>query len=219
MTIRILILILAANTFCSANPSDTIIHLPEPEPDSGMSVMEAICQRRSVRNFSEESISLPELAGILFAAQGITSETGYRAAPSAGATYPLSILIVAENVDSLEPGIYRFDPEENTLAIVRTGYFQSDLALAAMGQQFISSAPVVIAIVANYHITTSVYGNRGVMYVHMEAGHVSQNIYLQCTALELGTVAIGAFTNGAVAEVLGMDEDETPLYIMPIGRP
>jgi SagB-type dehydrogenase family enzyme len=211
--------ILAAYTSCSGNQFDTIIHLPEPEQDSGISVMEAIRQRRSVRYFSEESISLPELAGILFAAQGITSETGYRAAPSAGATYPLSILIVAENVDSLEPGIYRFDPEENTLTTMQTGYFQSNLARAALGQQCISSAPVTIAITANYRSTTSVYGNRGVMYVHMEAGHVSQNIYLQCTALGLGTVAIGAFTNGAVAEVLSLEENETPLYIMPVGRP
>lgn len=214
-----MILILAAYTFCSGTQLDAVIQLPEPEPDSGMSVMEAISQRRSIRNFSEESITLPELAGILYSAQGITSERGFRSAPSAGATYPLSIMIVAENVDSLEPGIYRFDPEENTLIVVKTGYFLDNLALAALSQPCINSAPVAIAIVANYRNTTSVYGNRGVMYVHMEAGHVSQNIYLQCTALELGTVAIGAFTNGAVAEVLGMDEDETPLYIMPIGRP
>jgi len=176
-------LILALYATCSGNPVNSITHLPEPEPDSG-----------------------------------ITSERGFRAAPSAGATYPLSVYVAAEDVDGLEPGIYRFEPEGNTLSSVKTGLFHDDLARAAIGQLCISSAPVVIAIVADYRSTTSVYGNRRTMYVHMELGHVSQNIYLQCAALELGTVAIGAFNNGDVAEILSLEENETPLYIMPIGR-
>ncbi len=219
MLIKILLLILTAYASCSGNPENTIIQLPDREQDSGITLAQAIDQRRSVRVFTEDSITLPELVRILHSAQGITSERGFRAVPSAGATYPLSVFVIAENVDDLEPGIYRFDPQENILLTVKTGNFLHDLALAALGQRCISSAPVVIAIAADYSITTSVYGDRGVMYVHMEAGHASQNIYLQCTALELGTVAIGAFTDNAVAEVLILEEFMIPLYIMPIGRP
>ncbi|MCK4806259.1 MAG: SagB/ThcOx family dehydrogenase [Candidatus Aegiribacteria sp.] len=219
MIVRILLLFLATYASCSGNPENTIIQLPDREQDSGITLVEAIDQRRSIRIFTKDSITLPELVRILHSAQGITSERGFRAAPSAGATYPLSVFVIAENVDGLEPGIYRFHPRENSLMTVRTGNFLHDLALAALGQRCISSAPVAIAIVADYSITTSVYGDRGVMYVHMEAGHVSQNIYLQCTAIELGTVAIGAFTDNTVAEVLGLEENETPLYIMPVGRP
>jgi len=217
--IRTILLILTAYASCSGNPENTIIQLPDRNHDSGITLVEAIDQRRSVRLFTEDSITLPELAWILYSAQGITSERGFRAAPSAGATYPLSIFVIAENVDSLEPGIYRFYPHDNYLMTVKTGNYLHDLAHAALGQRCISSAPVVIAIAAEYSITTSVYGDRGIMYVHMEAGHVSQNIYLQCTALELGTVAIGAFTDNAVAEVLSLEEFETPLYIMPVGKP
>ncbi|MCK4671413.1 MAG: SagB/ThcOx family dehydrogenase, partial [Candidatus Aegiribacteria sp.] len=75
------------------------------------------------------------------------------------------------------------------------------------------------AITAEYSITTSVYGNRGRTYVHMEAGHASQNIYLQCTAMDLGTVAVGAFSDNAISDILNLAENETPLYLMPVGRP
>ena len=219
MFIRIILLILTVYASCSGNPETIVIQLPECVQDSGITLVEAIAQRRSIRTFSESSITLPELAGILHSAQGITSEWGFRAAPSAGATYPLSIFVIAEDVDGLEPGIYRFNPMEHSLMTVKAGNFLQDLALAALGQLCISNAPAAIIIAADYSITTSVYGDRGVMYVHMEAGHASQNIYLLCTALELGTVAVGAFTDNAVAELLSLEENETPLYIMPVGRP
>lgn len=218
MFIRTLLLTLTAFASCSGNPENTIIQLPDMEQDSGITLVETIDARRSVRNFTEDSITLPELARILHSAQGITSERGFRAAPSAGATYPLSVFVIAENVDDLEPGIYRFLPRENTLMTVKTGNFLHDLALASLGQRCISSAPAAIAIAADYSITTSVYGDRGVMYVNMEAGHVSQNIYLQCTAIELGTVAVGAFIDMEVADLLNLEENEIPLYIMPVGR-
>jgi len=195
-----------------------MIQLPDCIQDTGVSLVEAIEQRRSTRSFSDSCITLPELSRILHAAQGITSDRGLRAAPSAGATYPLSIFVVAENVVGLAPGIYRFKPEENTLETVKTGSYLDDLSRAAYGQQCLSSAPLAIAVSADYSITTSVYGDRGTMYVHIEVGHVAQNIYLQCAALELGTVAVGAFTDLLVAGILNLEENETPLYIMPVGR-
>ena len=219
MYIRLLFLTLAVYASCCGNPENTVIQLPDCVQDNGITLVQAIAQRRSVRTFTESSITLPELAGILHSAQGLTSEWGFRAAPSAGATFPLSIFVIAEDVDGLEAGIYRFNPMEHSLMTVKAGNFLQDLALAALGQPCIGNAPAAIVITADYSITTSVYGDRGIMYVHMEAGHVSQNIYLLCTALELGTVAVGAFTDSAVAEILCLEPNETPLYIMPVGRP
>ena len=216
---RILLLVLTVYASCSGNPENTIIQLPECVQDSGVTLTQAIAQRRSIRTFTEDSLTFPELARILHSAGGITSEWGYRAAPSAGATFPLSIFVIAENVDGLESGIYRFYPPDNSLMTLSTGNFLRDLSIAALGQPCVSSAPAAIIITADYSITTSVYGDRGIIYVHMEAGHVSQNIYLQCTALELGTVAVGAFTDNAVTELLSLEPHETPLYIMPVGRP
>ncbi|MEN8209823.1 MAG: SagB/ThcOx family dehydrogenase, partial [Candidatus Fermentibacteria bacterium] len=218
MSIRILLLTTALCASCSGNPENIIVQLPACIQDSGITLVEAIAQRRSVRIFTEASITLPELARILHSAEGITSERGFRAAPSAGAAYPLSLFVIAENIEDLEPGIYRFNPLENHLVAIQSGNFLQDLALAALRQPCITNAPAVFVITADYSITTSIYGDRGIMYVHMEAGHVSQNIYLQCTALELGTVAVGAFTDSAVAEILNLEPNEIPLYIMPVGR-
>lgn len=192
--------------------------LPQPLDDTGTSLVQAIENRRSVRSYSGGSITLPELSRILHSAQGITSGTGYRAAPSAGATYPLTLYIISENVDGLQDGIYCYTPDGHFLSQVKEGEFLHDLAGAALGQSCITEASAALVITADYSITTDVYGERGRMYVHMEAGHVSENVYLQCAAMDLCTVAIGAFTDGAVADLLG-SETRTPLYIMPLGRP
>jgi SagB-type dehydrogenase family enzyme len=94
-----------------------------------------------------------------------------------------------------------------------------NLARAALGQEFVDEAPVDIVICAIYERTTRGYGARGERYVHMEVGHAGQNIYLQATALGLATVAIGAFHDEAVREVLKLEKQYRPLYIMPVGRP
>lgn len=81
------------------------------------------------------------------------------------------------------------------------------------------SAPVSLVISAKYWKTERIYGERGrVRYVHMDLGHLGQNVYLQCTALGLGAVAVGAFDDEGVEETVGLGEAEAPLYIMPIGR-
>jgi SagB-type dehydrogenase family enzyme len=77
---------------------------------------------------------------------------------------------------------------------------------------------VDIAICALYHRTSYRYGKRGERYVQMEVGHVGENIHLQAVALGLSTVEVGAFNDGAVTEVLGVDEQIWPLYIIPVGR-
>ena len=195
------------------------VELPQPVLKGGMSVEEAIATRRSIRKYADEPLTLQELGQLLWAAQGITDEKrGFRAAPSAGATYPLELFVAvrAGGVVGLEAGIYSYDPWTHSLALVRSGDFGDELADAALGQEWVRRAPVCIIIAANYSRTTSVYGSRGVRYVHMEAGHVGQNIYLQATALGLGTVAVGAFYDGDVAEILRTEL--APLYIFPVGR-
>lgn len=218
LTIVLVHLILSVSA-CAASPHSTVIQLPEPSPDSGISVEDVIESRRSIRAYTSESLSLSELSRLLHSSQGITSERGFRAAPSAGATFPLSVFVIAENVDSLEAGIYAYVPSNESLTPIIMGHFLDELSNAALGQSCVRNAPAVIAISAEYRVTTSVYGNRGKTYVHMEAGHVSQNIYLQCTAMGLGTVAVGAFNDDAVSVILNLAENEIPLYLMPVGHP
>lgn len=203
--------------FTVACAAEDTLQLPMPENDSGMTLEDAVDSRRSVRSYSDDPVSLHQLSGILHSAQGITSERGYRAAPSAGATYPMTIYVVAERVDGLRPGIYVYRPESSALETLMTGSFLNDLAGAALGQSCITDAALAVVILADYSVTTNVYGDRGIRYVHMEAGHVSQNIYLRATAMGLGTVAVGAFRDGEVTALLEVEDSLAPLYIMPVG--
>ncbi len=181
-----------------------------------ISVEDAIASRRSERNFLDQSLTKDQLFQILWAAQGITGD-GKRAAPSAGATYPLEIYAVAGTVEGLDAGVYRYIPEAHSLTKHVSGDKRKELAGASLNQNFIADAPLVIVIAAEYQRTTKRYGERGIRYVHIEVGHVGQNIYLQAESLGLGTVAVGAFYDEEVARVLNLPEAHEPLYVMPVG--
>jgi len=193
--------------------------LPPPRTDGPVSVEAALASRRSLRSYLSEPLSIEEVGQILWAAQGVTDGRGYRTAPSAGALYPLELYLVCGQVDGLEPGIYRYDPHTHALGLVVLGDARDDLARAALGQSPVRDGAIDLVFSAAYERTTAKYGYRGHQYAHMEAGHASQNVYLQAAALELGTVAVGAFDDAAVSGVLQLPEAETPLYIMPVGRP
>lgn len=174
-----------------------------------------------MRDFIPESLSQSQLSQTLWAAQGITdSSRRSRTAPSAGATYPLEIFVVCggNGVREIDEGIYQYNMDSHSLTLHRKGDVRSDLAKAALGEESIYQAPVDIVICAEYERTLRRYGRRGERYVHMEVGHAGQNIYLQVTALGLATVAVGAFDDERVREVLGLDKQYKPLYIMPVGK-
>jgi SagB-type dehydrogenase family enzyme len=194
------------------------VTLPAPRMESGTSVEEALRTRRSVRSYRQEPLTLAEIGQILWAAQGITGAGGLRTVPSAGALYTLEILVAAGEVTDLDPGVYRYHPAGHALTRIQEGDVRRDLARAALGQPTVEEAPAVLVITAFPNRTTGKYGERGIRYIHMEAGHCAQNVYLQATSLGLGTVAIGAFDDRQVTDTLGLDEGEEPLYLMPVGR-
>ena len=207
-----------------------VIKLPSPQSKGKVSLEETILRRRSVRRFRREAIDLPQLGQILWSAQGITGSRGFRATPSAGATYPLEIFAVIgrrgvilgereQASEELPAGIYRYEPESHSLSLHKATDLRPDVARASLDQEFIVQAPVAIVICALYDRTSSRYGRRAERYVHMEVGHAGENIHLQAVALGLATVEVGAFSDEGVKEVLGLEERVQPLYIMPVGRP
>ena len=196
---------------------DTII-LPEPRNSGGISVEEALLERRSIRNYKNEALTLAEISQLLWAAQGITHPGGYRTAPSAGALYPLEIYVVAVNVEGLQAGIYKYRPQGHELKKVAEGDVQAELCAAALDQECIEDGAAVLVFAAVYERTTRKYGERGEQYVHMEVGHAAQNVYLQAVSQGLGTVVVGAFDDGGVEKLLQMQDDERALCIMPVGR-
>ena len=194
------------------------IQLPAPSAEGKMSLEAAIEKRRSRRRFEDKALKLAQISQILWAAQGITEKGGIkRAAPSAGALYPLEIYLVVRKVEGLEAGVYHYNPAKHTIDLILKGNYQNPLARACLGQMFIADAPVCIVITAEYERTTVKYGRRGIRYVHMEAGHAGQNICLQVVSLGLGTVSVGAFQDEEVSRVLNLPKAHRPLYVFPIG--
>lgn len=198
---------------------DQQIELPEPGVEQ-KTVSEALYERSSRRDFKTEGLSLEEVGNLLWAAGGVGVDGvsgATRTAPSAGGIYPLDIYLVAgiEN-EGFAAGVYRYAHESHALEPVTEGDRLELLSASALDQVFIKEAPVNIVLVGHYEQTTAHYGDRGGRYVHMDAGYASQNIYLMAEELDLGTVAVGAFDDSEVAEIL--ETGGSPLKIMPVGR-
>ena len=206
-----------AGTGVEANGKSTI-QLPEPRTNSNTSIEQALKQRRSVREYKDDPLTLSELSQLLWAAQGQTNPKGYRTAPSAGALYPLEMYVAAGNVSDLPVGVYHYNSKEHTLTKRVDGDKRAELYETALSQSAVKDAAAVIILTAEYARTTVKYGNRGIRYVHLETGHAAQNIYLQAVALNLGTVTIGAFDDNKVKNIIAASDKEVPLYLMPVGK-
>jgi len=189
----------------------TIITLPKPNLDGSMSLEKAIAARRSWRDFSQQALTLEQIGQLAWAAQGQAARSRYRTVPSAGATYPLELFVVTEE------GLFCYLLAKHALEKLTDQDLRSALASAAWGQEFIEAAPLTLVFAAEFARTTKRYGQRGIRYVHMEAGHAAQNVHLQAEALGLGSVAVGAFDDVSVSKVLSLPEHLDPLYMVVVG--
>ncbi|UCH32977.1 MAG: SagB/ThcOx family dehydrogenase [Armatimonadota bacterium] len=194
-----------------AKIGDTVA-LPQPVTQGRMSVEEAIRRRRSCRDFRGEDLTVEQVSQISWSAQGITGPPHLRAAPSAGACYPLELYLVCRH------GLFRYLPHEHAVVKTSERDHRERLARAALGQAFIAEAPLTVALAAVYERTTRRYGDRGLRYVYMDVGVAAENVHLQAEALGLGSVSVGAFDDNAVARALDLPEQEQPVYLIPVGR-
>jgi SagB-type dehydrogenase family enzyme len=191
-----------------------IITLPEPDLQGSVSLEQTLVNRRSVRLFQDSPLTDAQIGQLLWAAQGITHPSGLRTAPSAGALYPLEIYAVTQD------GLYHYRPHTHSLEKLLDHDPRPALHQAALRQNPILEAPMVIVISAVFERTAQKYGDaRTPQYAYLEAGHVAQNILLQAVALDLGAVPIGAFYEDQVSKALSLPSDQTPLYLIPVGYP
>jgi SagB-type dehydrogenase family enzyme len=208
----------SATTLTLASTPEIAYRLPPPISDGEISLESALAERRSRRNFSDAALTQQQLSQILWSAYGITSESGLRTAPSAGALYPLEVYAVVGNVEGIAPGVYRYDAASHALVLIGEGDIREQLRDATFGQQqMVADAPLTVFYSGVFERSTVRYGERGIMYTHIEVGHSAQNVYLQVEALGLGTCAIGAFHEDAVRALLNLPAEETPLYLLPVG--
>jgi len=189
----------------------TVVNLPEPNQDSSKSLEQAIAKRRSRRKFVPKALTLEQIGQLCWAAQGQEAHSRYRTTPSAGATYPLELLVVTCD------GLFQYLPAKHSLQRLTDRDLRAELTLAAWGQKFIEAAPLTLVFAAQFSRTTGRYGQRGIRYVYMEAGHAAQNVHLQAEALGLGSVAVGAFDDTSISKVLSLPDYLEPLYMVTVG--
>ncbi|HOJ39983.1 MAG TPA: SagB/ThcOx family dehydrogenase [bacterium] len=193
------------------------IRLPAPRCHNKICLIDLLARRRSVRTYSQQPLSLQEVSNLLWACDGQTVSWGGRTAPSAGATYPLNIYLVAGNVEQLSPAFYAYNIQEHSLKLLLSSDLRNNLARAAYGQSMLKEAPATIVITASPERTTTRYGQRGWRYIFMESGHCGQNIHLLAVDLDLATVMVGAFDDHQVQACLQLSEEV--LYLCPVGHP
>ena len=198
----------------------TKIELPREVGFGGLSLDRVIESRRSERDFTDKPLSLLELSRLLYYAYGITEkQEQLRAAPSAGALYPIEIYPVVNNVEGLTKGIYRYFVADHSLALVREGDFRHQMMRHALGEEMMGRASAVLVLSAVFRRSEWRYRERAYRYILLEAGHISQNIYLVATALGLGTCAVGAFDDQGYNSIMGVDgKKESVIYLMPVGK-
>jgi SagB-type dehydrogenase family enzyme len=204
-----------------------IIDLPQPDlkkcgADADFNSI--ISKRCSRRNYSGEPLTLEELSYLLWCTQGvkyiIPETVTYRNVPSAGSRHAFDTYILANRVVGLNPGLYRF-------AAIAHKLLEFDLAkgvaekvtAGCLGQKFILDSAVTFLWVADVYRMTWRYGQRGYRYLHLDAGHVCQNLYLAAEAIGVGACAIGAFDDDALNGLLGLDGiNHFVIYAATVGK-
>lgn len=168
--------------------------------------------RRSIRNFSTESLTINELSYILNSSYGVSGaiediEKEYyqelRTSPSAGGLYPLEIYFYANNVEGLNKGIYHYNPSEHCISILHQGPL--DLSSCTSYSNIAKQAACVIFITAVFPRLSYKYGERSYRFVHLDAGHLGQNIYLSAESINVGALAVGGFFDDEINSLLNID--------------
>lgn len=193
-----------------------------------MSVVEALACRRSCREFSDDRpLLFEQLSGVLHYSYGITHRLGpmeLRAAPSAGARYPIEIYLWARNVAGLRRGIYHYDVYSSALDYIIADEADANRYVSSFAGEFnqtiAHNAHCVLFFSAIFGRTTEKYGEIGYRFVLLDAGHVAENIYLMATAYGLGCVGLGGFYEDDINCALELDGvSESVIYAMALGLP
>jgi SagB-type dehydrogenase family enzyme len=182
---------------------------------------DCLARRRSRRQYLDRPLALEELAALLWATQGITlagPQGAFRAAPSAGALYPVETYVAAHRVVGLEPGVWHFRASNFTLELVAAGDRRRPLVQAGLSQQFLGTAGAVFIWTGVLNRSRWKYRERAIRYLFLDAGHICQNLMLAATALGLGCCPVGAFFDEEVEQLTQADpREEVALYLAAVG--
>lgn len=197
-----------------------VVKLPAPRTDGGISVEKALSERRSIRSFKNESLTIDEIGQLLWAAQGITDDKGHRTSPSAMASYPLEIYLLAGNITGLPAGVYHYSPEGHNVSTVALGDKIPELFGTSMNGKadWRASAPAIFIVTGVFERVNKVPGQDLSRFVHVEAGTASENLLLEVVSLGLGATYTAGFDANKTRECLGLVSGQDPIAVIPVGR-
>ena len=205
-----------------AYPGATVVNMPPPDLDGGLTAAAAISRRRSTRDYLPTPMSAAELSRLLYLTSGITADkygNARRTAPSSGALYPIEVYAVVHNVDGVERGVYHYAYREHALELVRAGDFRQHVVDHGIFQEFLGRCGVVLYLTMIMQRMRPKYQDRSYRYGLLEAGHLGENAYLAATSMGLGACGVGAFMDDAMNEMLGVDGvEEAAVYMLAAGH-
>ena len=232
--------VMAASESSSPSKADAsqAIKLPEPRTDGGMTVEKSLEERRSIRSFGKDGLTLNEVSQLLWAAQGVTDDKGHRTAPSAMARYPLQVYLLADNVTGLPSGVYHYSPEGHNLTIMAEGNVDEYYNATAGFEAWIKTAPAIFVITGNINGMNQMPGLRPgnrtsennrtsgnqmprqdmSQWVYIDAGAAAENLLLEVVSLDLASTYTAGFSANKTEELLGLPSGEVPIGVLPVGR-
>lgn len=199
------------------------IKLPTSISSGHMTLEKSIIYRRSKREFKNKPLTAKDVSKILFYSAGITKkgktwDYTARAYPSAGARYPLELYPVILNVKDIPKGLYHYNVKTHSLELILEGNFKKQM-LEYLDQDWIKDSAMIVLISAIFNRTKVKYGERGYRYVFLDAGHLTENIYLISTSMKLGCCSIGGFLDNKLNNLIDIDGIlESVIYVVVIGR-
>jgi len=214
-----------------AASAETVISLPPIDSvrksvGGTISLNEAIYERRSRRKFSDETLSLDELAYLLWATQGVRKKTDkitLRTVPSGGARHPLETYLFVQRVEGLKPGLYHYLPLDHSIELIKPAESFAEGSEKLLDEALLAhnfGAAVSFIWTAVPYRSERAYAFEAYRLILLDAGHVCQNLYLACEAIGAGTCAVGAFDQEKSDRLLGVDgQDEFVVYAAPVGKP
>lgn len=216
--------ILAVAAIASGNDGTSkAIKLSEPRTDGGIPLDKVLKERRSIRTFGEEGLSLNEVSQLLWAAQGVTDDKGHRTAPSALARYPLEAYLLAGNVTGLPVGVYHYSPADHSLTVIEQGEVDEYYDASAGFESWIKTAPAIFIITGGLNSFDQMSGNTMPKpdlsrWVYVEAGAAAENLLLEVVSLDLAATYTAGFNASKIEELLELPEGEVPIGVIPVGR-
>lgn len=175
-----------------------------PQPLAVASSLSGVVESRvSTRTYGAAPLTSQELATILYLANG--THGGRRTVPCSGGLWSIELFPIVLNVDAIEPGVYHYHSPGHQLLTVRKGHYGSWLEHCVLFQPEFAKASVVIALACCFKRLKSKYGERAYRLGYIDAGHVSSNVYLGATGLELPVCATAGFIDDELDSFLKLD--------------